>query len=394
MSSYRQVARSKRVSTFATVLVLTLAGSACSGSAATPAAPTGRSTTGLAAGGSSVSSSDSIGTITTVAGNGFAASSGDGGLATGASISGPSVVGFDADGNLYIQDGDVRVRRIDPSGMISTIVGPSAGGAAAPGEAASVEGLGLAVDPQGNVYVGTDATIVKVTPAGDVTTVAGTGQEGYTGDGGLATQARISLDYAGTAIDAQGNLFIGQPKYHVVRKIDTKGIITTTAGTGKPGFSGDGGPARKAKLYGPTTVSLDGEGNIYISDLGLSDLGHRIRRIDTNGIITTVAGNGEGGFPDDGAVATKVPVGGADVYADTDGTIYITAEGNAQIYKVDTEGILTILAGTGKSGFSGDGGPATEAQLSDPTTVAVGPDGNLRIADWGNNRIRMVALGP
>jgi sugar lactone lactonase YvrE len=325
-----------------------------------------------------------------VIGNGFANSSGDGGRASEASIDGGGIIGFDAQGNLYINDAGVRVRRIDPSGEITTVVGPPVGGEPAPGEAGKVMGGGATVDPDGNLYVYTDGTIVKVTPSGDVSSVAGTGREGLSGDGGPATQARISLYGAGMAIDAEGNLYIPQYDHHVVREIDTNGIITTIAGTGKPGFSGDGGPAVKAKLNGPTTVRLDGEGNLYISDVE----NYRIRRIDTNGIITTVAGNGEPGFPDDGADATEVPVGGSDVYADAEGNIYVTDEGSPGIFKVDPGGILTVLAGTGDDGYSGDGGPATEAKLSEPTKVAIGPDGNLYIADLGNNRIRMVVLGP
>jgi sugar lactone lactonase YvrE len=192
------------------------------------------------------------------------------------------------------------------------------------------------------------------------------------------------------AVDADGNLYIPQYEHHVVRRIDTKSTITTIAGTGKPGFSGDGGPAVKAQLNVPTTVRLDGQGNLYISDVE----NRRIRRIDTNGIITTVAGNGEPGFPDDGAVATEEPLDADHVYADAEGDIYVTDEGHPGIFKVDSGGILTVLAGTGEDGYSGDGGPATEAQLSEPTKVAIGPDGNLYIADWGNNRIRMVILGP
>ena len=310
------------------------------------------------------------------------------------SINHPSIVGFDADGNLYLNDAGGRVRKIDPSGVITTVAGPPAGGEPAPGEAGTAKGNGLAVDAQGNVYVGTEGTIVRVMPSGDLTTIAGTGREGFSGDGGPAIAARISLDYAAMAIDAEGNLYLGQPEYHRVRRIDTNGIITTIAGTGEPGFSGDGGPARKAELYGPTTITADGSGYVYISDTGIEvrAFGHRIRRIDTNGIITTVAGNGERGFPDDGAVATSVPIGGADVYADAEGNIYITDEAYPGIFKVNPEGILTILAGTGVDGYSGDGGPATRAKLSEPTSVAIGPDGDLYIADWGNNRIRRVDL--
>ena len=398
MKTNRESRGPLRMCTIAAILVLTLAGTACSGSATKPAGSKA-STTEHGAPTSSVASNAPIGTITTVAGNGFGASSGDGGQATDASISGPYIIGFDAHGNLYINDADVRVRKIDPSGVITTVVGPPAGGEPASGEAGSVEGHGGTVDSEGNLYVGSDGRIVKVTPSGDVSTVAGTGREGFSGDGGPATEARISLYnsscYLGMAIDAEGNLYITQAKYNRVRMIDTNGIITTIAGTGKPGFSGDGGPARKARLLCPESVSADAEGNIYVAEPGLDPGGnHRIRRIDTRGIITTVAGNGEEGFPQDGALATEVAIGGAEVYADADGTIYITAEGNAQIYKVDTDGILTVLAGTGEDGYSGDGGPATEAQLSEPSTVALGPDGNLYIADWGNNRVRMVVLGP
>lgn len=393
MKKYRDSTAPKRTSAavpvLAAMLTLALVVTACSGSNPEPGGETARPSASTAAKGTA-SPTESVGTITTVVGNGFPASSGDGGPATEASISAPSMVGFDAEGNVYVNDADVRVRKIDPSGIISTVVGPPAGGQASPGEAGSVEGSAAAVDPQGNLYVGTDGKIVKVTPSGDVTTIAGIGKEGFSGDGGPATKARISPPHAGTAMDAEGNLYIAQYEYHVVRKIDTNGIITTIAGTGKPGFSGDGGPALKAKLNGPTTVGLDREGNIFISDVE----NHRIRRIDTNGVITTVAGNGDRGFPNDGSVATKVPIGGADVYSDVEGNIYITDEGYPGIFKVDPEGILTVLAGTGEDGYSGDGGPATQAKLSEPTTVAIGPDSNLYIADWGNNRIRMVVLAP
>src|SRR4029450_10352120 len=146
-------------------------------------------------------------------------------------------------------------------------------------------------------------------------------------------------------------LYITQAKYNRVRMIDTNGIITTIAGTGKPGFSGDGGPARKARPLCTEAVSAEAEGNIYVPGPGLDPGGnHRIRRIDTRGIITTVAGNGEEGFPQDGALATQVPIGGANVYADAEGNIYITDEGYPGIFKVDAEGILTILAGTGVDG--------------------------------------------
>jgi sugar lactone lactonase YvrE len=396
MKSDGESRRPRRISMIAAILVMTLAGTACSGSE-TKRAESTRSTTGPGAATSSIPSNAPIGTITTIAGNGFANSSGDGGPATDASISHPSVIGFDAEGNLYIADGDVRIRKIDPSGVITTVVGPAADGEPPVGEAAKVEGKGEAVDAQGNLYVVTDGLtkVVKVTTSGDVVTVVGTGEPGFSGDGGPATKAHLGpLSVDGTlAIDTAGNLYVPDYSNNRVRKVDTKGIITTIAGTGKPGFSGDGGPARKAQLHRPQSVSVDAEGNIYVAEPGLDPGGnHRIRRINTRGIITTVAGNGEGGFPQDGALATEVPVGGAQVYADAEDNIYVTDEGYPGIFKVDTEGMLTIIAGTGVDGYSGDGGLATEAKLSVPTTVAIGPDGDLYIADLGNDRIRKVVL--
>jgi hypothetical protein len=372
------------------VVTLALLGAACSGSNAGLSEATARPTTKPTAATPASSPAEATGTITTVAGNGFASATGDGGPATEASIAFPSLMGFDSQGNLYIHTDDERIRKIDPSGVITTVVGPPAGGESPAGEAARVEGHGKAVDAQGNLYVAShdDPKVVKVTPSGDVTTVAGTGEPGFSGDGGPATEARLGQVYGRLAIDAAGNLYIPDTPNNRIRKVDTNGIITTIAGTGTPGFSGDGGPARKAELNGPTNVSMDGRGNIYVSDTE----NHRIRRIDRRGIITTVAGNGKTGFPEDGAVATEVAVGGADVWADAEGNVYITDEGYPGIFKVDTAGILTILAGTGVDGYSGDGGPATEAQLSEPTSVVIGPDGDLYISDWGNNRIRKVVL--
>ena len=333
------------------------------------------------------------GVITTVVGTGAHYSSGDGGLATDAEINLPSVIGFDAKGNLYINDGEgeVRVRKIDRAGVITTVIGPPAvfGDAEPVGKLANLRILqGRAVDAAGNLYVVSDRGLLKVTPGGRVTLVAGKGHAGCSGDGGPAREAHLNMSYAGVTVDPEGNIYITQYHDDCVRKVDTNGVITTIAGTGQPGFSGDGGPAVEAELHGPTTVSLDGEGNIYISDLE----NHRIRRVDPSGIITTVAGNGEEGFPQDGAVATEVAIGGAEVFADPDGTLYITDEGHPGIFQVDPDGILTIIAGTGADGYAGDGGPATEAQLSEPTTVAIGPDGDLYIADWGNCLIRKVNL--
>jgi sugar lactone lactonase YvrE len=316
-------------------------------------------------------------------------SDGDGGLATEASIALPNVVGFDAQGNLYIADGSGRIRRVDPSGLITTVVGPPAGGGpTAPGEASQVEGEGKAVDAQGSLYVATEGgfQVVKVTPTGEVTTVAGTGEAGYSGDGGPATEAKLGFIYGPSAVDADGNLYIGDLDNDVVRRVDTNGIITTVAGTGKAGYSGDGGLATEAKLNDPTAVAVDSKGNIYVAD----GANARIRRIDRNGIITTVAGNGKNGLSGDGGPAPKARIAGEGVWVDAEGNLYIIG---GAIRRVDTNGFISTIAGSEDFGYSGDGGLATEAQLGDaPTSVAIGPDGDLYIGDWGNNRIRKVAL--
>jgi trimeric autotransporter adhesin len=330
-----------------------------------------------------------VGVITTVAGDGAGYSEGDGGMATQASIRGPNVIGFDAAGNLYVTDSDIAVRRITPSGVITTVVGPR--GEVGPGGVTADIGDALAIDAEGNLYVQAQGqgALLKITPSGDITTVAGTGQKGFSGDGGLATRAQIDLGYAGVAVDRAGNVYIADHHNQRIRKVDTDGIITTIAGTGRPGFSGDGGPAIDAELHGPESIALDERGVLYIADMQ----NHRIRRIDRRGIITTVAGNGATGFPQDGARATDVPIGGAFLCLDADGDLYVTDEKYPGVFKIDHDGVLTIVAGTGVDGFSGDDGAATEAQLSDPTTIAVGPDGALYISDWGNNRVRRVALG-
>jgi hypothetical protein len=313
--------------------------------------------------------------ITTIAGTGVAGSSGDGGMATEAEITYPGDIVFDASGNLYFVEGSTprRVRKVDPSGQITTVVGPPVGAVDVSGAAALIdlEDTGaLAIDPQGNLYVGGgnagNHMVVKVDPSGQVTTVAGTGEAGYAGDSGPATEAKLDWVYD-LALDAQGNLYIADTNNDRLRKVDTHGVITTIAGTGRPGSTGDGGPAIDANIV-VSSVCADGTGNILIAGDGL------VRRIDRRGIITTVAGGGDSSA--DGIRATKANLGDPeDIWCDGGGDLYIADSGEDRIRRIDAGGVITTVAGTGGNGFGGDGGPPIDAQLSQAGRVTLGPDG-------------------
>jgi sugar lactone lactonase YvrE len=222
---------------------------------------------------------------------------------------------------------------------------------------------------------------------GIITTVAGNGIPGYSGDGGPATSASLSGP-SGVVVDATGNLLIADSSNYRIRRVDAStGIITTVAGNGIRGFSGDGGPATSASLS-PIGVAVDATGNLFIADTG----NHRIRRVDeSTGIITTVAGNGIRGFSGDGGPATSAslnyPTG---VAVDGSGNLFIADAANNRIRWVDAStGIITTVAGNGMPDYSGDGGPATSASLNGPSGVVVDAAGNLFIADNDNKRIRL-----
>ncbi len=332
--------------------------------------------------------------IVTVAGNGNYGFSGDGGLATNAKLSYPYAVATDASGNFYIADTDnCRVRKVSSSGIITTVAGNGSCGYSGDGGSATAAKIyypyGVAVDGAGNLYIADlySYRVRKVSTSGIITTVAGNGSYGFSGDGGPATSAKLTYAY-GVAVDGAGNLYIADIYNYRVRKVSTSGIITTVAGSGSYGFSGDGGPAVSAKLYYPQGVAVDAAGNLYIADSG----NHRVRKVDSAGIITTVAGSGNGGFSGDGSSAVSArlyyPQG---VVVDAAGNLYIADSSNYRVRRVSSSGIITTIAGNGSYIYSGDGGPATSASFYYPASISVDGSGNLYIADPYSHRIRRVS---
>ena len=251
---------------------------------------------------------------------------------------------------------------------------------------------GVAVDASGNLYIAdTDYSLVrKVNSLGVITAVAGiinTG--GFSGDGGPATAALLFTPY-GVAVDPTGKVYIADNFNNCIRIVNTNGIINTFAGIGSQtnhGSSGDGGPATAARLYNPTGVAVDAVGNVYIAD----SYNWKIRKVNTSGIISTIAGNGTTSFGADGCQATATGFNTCyGVAVDAIGNIYIPDYDNQRVRKVNTSGIITTIAGTGTSGFSGDGGPSTAAQLNSPIGVGVDNIGNVYIVDQINQRIRVI----
>ena len=340
-------------------------------------------------------------TISTIAGTGTAGFTGDTHAATSAEINTPYGVAADAAGNIYFTDyNNNRIRRIDgTTGIITTIAGTGStyfSGDGGPATAANIQTpRGITLDLYGNVifsdYGNNRIRKINMT-TGIITTLTG-GATGFSGDGGPATAASTNYPWA-VATDEAGNVYFSDYLNCRIRKINSAGIISTIAGTGICFYSGDGGPATAAKVQYPTGLAVDGGGNIYIADNG----NNRVRKINSSGIISTLAGSPTYGFTGDGGPSTaarlRLPTGLA---LDDAGNLYITDADNNRIRKINTSGIITTIAGngtgagSGSGAYSGDGGPATAAELNEPSGIAVITGlGKVIFSDNMNNRVRVI----
>ena len=318
---------------------------------------------------------------------------GDGGPATNAGLNYPRDVIQDQAGNTFIVDSfNHRIREVSPSGTISTFAGTGIAGFSGDGGLARNAMLnapsGILFDAAGNMLVadGSNNRIRRIDPSGIITTIAGTGQLGYSGDGGPALQADLNYPW-GLLLDAAGNLYFSDILNYAVRKIDTAGTITTVAGTGTAGYNGDGIPAIMAQLNFPRGLAIDSSGNLYIADT----MNHRVRKVDTSGTITTFAGTGNTGFSGDGGPAATANIGNPRGLQISGNLLYISNAGAARIRKVNFHppNIINTFAGS-TIGYDGDGNPPLLTEFNGPTAIEFTATGSLLVADQFNARLREV----
>jgi len=336
------------------------------------------------------------GIIYSVAGTGERGYTGDGGSATLATLSEPFMCVFDAYGNLYEAEAmNHCIRRIDAStGVITTMVGTGEKGYSGDGgpavEATLNQPYSLDIDAAGNLYIvdRLNAVIRKVDAAsGVITTIAGTGEPGYSGDGGPGNQAQLH-EPNDCFLDGRGGLLIADVQDQCIRRLDlATGMIATFAGSGEGARTGDGRPATQAGIFGARAVCMDHLGHTYICERG----GNGVRKVDANGIITTFAGTGEGGYSGDGGPALAATWGAPKaLHCDAQGNVLVVDTENHAIRRIDAAtGIVTTVAG-GQLGGDGDEGPATSAGLDRPHGCCLDAQGNLYIADSNNHRVRVV----
>ncbi|MBL8229394.1 MAG: hypothetical protein JNL98_12980, partial [Bryobacterales bacterium] len=314
--------------------------------------------------------------------------------ATQGFLFGPRGLALNRAGELIVVSTGVdRLNRITSDGRIFDLAG-LAGGCCFDGRQAMqalLDGpVGVTVDSQDRVVFSmvNSPRIRRIARDGVISTIAGTGVQGFAGDGGPATNAQFNGP-AGLAYDAQGNLYVADQSNRRVRRIGTDGIVRTVAGNGETGSSGDGGPALEASFRLPWAVAVTPNGDLLIADL--SD--HRVRRVEANGVISTFAGTGRAESSGDGGPAREASIRTpSGLYVDRAGNVYVLERDGHRVRRIDVNGNISTVAGVGEAGYSGDGGPATEATLRFPILGLTGDDaGNLYIADTGNNRVRVVS---
>jgi len=333
------------------------------------------------------------GTILTVAGTGVLGYDGDGGRAVATRLNWPRAAVVDRQGNLFIADtNNHRVRKVDRDGLISTVAGtgePGYDGDGGPAVHARLNApRDVEVAPDGTLFIADTGNhcVRRVTADGIITTVAGTGESGGGGGGGPALQVQLSWPQD-IALAPDGAVIIADTGNHRVRRLTPTGEVVTIAGAGECGFGGDGGKADLALLTRPRGVVAAADGSLFIGDTE----NHRIRRVSPEGVIDTVAGCGKEGFSGDGGPAVEAslryPRG---VAVTATGMLFVADCDNSRVRRVDATGTITTVAGTGCEGYSGDGGPACAAELADPHGLSLTPEGHLLIGEPRNHCIRLV----